>query len=311
MKYGFESEKARLFPSIVQLSITNVCDMACFHCPHSSYTKTKNYHRSYLEMGLFKKIADEIGKNKGSLRILGWGEALMHRRLVEMVEYGKKADIRFINLITNGLKLDEEVSRGLINAKLDVLEVSLDAYKEETYRKIRNNPFFEKIKSNIFRFLELRKQLGGKTYVAVGIVDQPKVAAEIEDFKRFWLRYVEDVIVRKYRDFKGHNKDVSPPSKRHPCRCLWARFNINSEGKVSVCYDDWRNENVIADLTRKGTTISKVWQSKKFDEFRKAHLAGKPFGICAQCNDWIASSWDKPYELVFEKVEKWRNEKGI
>ncbi len=308
VKYGFDSRKSQKFPSIVQLSITNVCDMSCLQCPHSTYVKQEDYSPSYLDIELFKKIADEIGKNKGSLRILGWGEALTHKQLAEMVSYGKKAGIRYINLITNGLKLNEETSRELIKAKLDVLEVSLDAYKKETYEATRNNPFFEKIESNIFNFLKLRTSLSGSTYVAVGIIDQPKALAEINDFKTFWMQHVEDVIVRKYRDFKKHNENIIPPHKRHPCRCLWARFNINSEGKISVCYDDWKNQNIVGDLNKEGASIEKIWQSKMFADYRKAHLAGKPFGICAKCNDWIASSWDKPYELVFEKVKKWRDE---
>jgi pyruvate-formate lyase-activating enzyme len=295
------------FPSIVQLSITNVCDMQCSHCPHSTYARQANYRAGYMSLPLYRKIAAEVGAHRGTIRIFGWGEALLHPDLVEMVAYAKSQQVEFVNLITNGLKLNEALSRGLLNAGLDVLEVSLDAFTDATYRKIRRNAHFAEIKANIFNFLRLREELKGCTYVAVGIIDQPKAAAEIEAFNEFWSHHVDDVVLRKYRDFKGYvSEPILLPTPRYPCRCLWARFNINHKGQVSVCYDDWQGQHVLADMNESGTTIAQVWRSQVFYEFRKSHLEGKPFGICATCNDWIASSWSQPYEDLLERVKQWQ-----
>jgi radical SAM protein with 4Fe4S-binding SPASM domain len=307
MKYGFDSIKSQNFPSMVQISVTNVCDMACSMCPHSAYVKSKNFDKKYIDFELYKRIADEVGRNHGMIRLLGWGEALQHPELVKMVDYAKMKGVKYINLITNGKALSREISEALIKASLDIIEVSLDAYNEETYLEIRRNKFFNLIKNNIFDFVKIRNQLHANTYVTVGIIDQPKVKNEIEDFKNYWLKHVDDVIVRRFRNFKGHVKEyLIEPEKRSPCRCLWARFNITPEGKVTICYDDWESKYIVGNLTDINSTISNIWQNELFKNYRKAHLEGKAFGLCKDCKDWVASSWSYPYEILLEKVENWK-----
>lgn len=312
MKYGFDSEKTNRFPSMVQISITNMCDMSCSMCPHIEFVKQKSFRSQYLDMDLYRRIADEVGENRGTIRLLGWGEALLHPDLVEMVEYAKLAGVEFVTLISNGRQLTKEKSEGLIKAGLDVLEVSLDAYTESTYRAIRRNRFFNTIKDNIFTFLGLRDELGGNTFVAVGIIKQPKAETELEDFKKYWSQIVDDVVVRRYRDFKGYvNEEIETPSTREPCRCLWARFNITPEGKVTVCYDDWQSQYIIADLHSTDMPIEKIWHSETFEQHRMAHLEGRAFGLCKDCKDWIASSWSQPYEVLLEKVRVWQHERTV
>ena len=269
MEYGFYLEKDRVFPAIVQISITNLCDMECNMCPHSDLIKQDYFKPQYLDLELYKQIAHEVGENKGTIRLLGWGEALIHPDLIEMVRFAKQEGVEFVNLITNGKQLTKEKSIGLIEAGLDILEVSLDAYNESTYRAIRNNPHFKNIKKNIFNFIELRNRIKSNTYITLGIINQPKIEAELNEFKKYWLQFVDDIVVRRYRDFKGHIKDfIEIPNKREPCRCLWARFNITPEGKVTVCYDDWQSKYIVADLNDKDATISKILQEivDKVDE---------------------------------------------
>ena len=295
---------------MVQISITNRCDMACSMCPHSEFVKGEGFEFHDLDMGLYQRIAEETGRKKGVIRLLGWGEALLHPDLVEMVEVARQAGVEFVNLITNGKQLTKETSRGLIEAGLDVLEVSLDAYQETTYRAIRRNPYFNRIKENIFAFMKLRDELRGDTFVTVGIIKQPRVEAEFDDFINYWSGVVDDVVVRRYRDFKGHvSETIELPATREPCRCLWARFNITPEGLVTVCYDDWQSRFIVADLNCAGTTIEKIWQSEMFERYRKAHLDGQAFGLCKDCKDWAASSWSQPYEVLLEKVSRWKLER--
>ena len=312
MRYGFNSEQDRRFPSMVQVSITNVCDLACSMCPHTEFSRQKGFIAQYLYMDLYKRIADETGKNGGTIRLLGWGEALLHPDLVKMVEYAKFVGAKFVTLITNGKQLDKETSGGLIKAGLDILEVSLDAYTESTYQAIRRNPYFHRIKENIFTFLRLRDELEGETYVAVGIIKQPRVEAELEDFITYWSQIADDVVVRRYRDFKGYvHEPIELPATREPCRCLWARFNITPEGKVTVCYDDWQSQYIVADLNCEQTTIERIWQGEIFEQYRNAHLEGNAFGLCKDCKDWIASSWSQPYEVLLEKVNRWKEERNV
>jgi len=304
ISYDFENFNSRQFPQIVQITITNVCDMSCSHCPHSSYKKEAGYTPKFMDMSIYKKIVDEMKDYKDStLRIFGWGEALLHKDITNMIEYASNNGV-FTNLITNGLQLNAKKSTELINAGLDVLEVSIDAYTKETYSKTRGSERnFDIVKNNVKTFISLREQLSGHAYVNVSIIDQPLAKPEVEQFKKYWSEISDDVILRKFHDFMGYAKDkdhITLP-KRHPCRCLWARFNITSDGLVSVCFNDWHNKSIIADIKDENTTIKNVWQGKLYSELRQSHLDGNPKGICKNCNDWISASWEMPYERMLEK----------
>jgi hypothetical protein len=156
------------------------------------------------------------------------------------------------------------------------------------------------------RYVSLRNRLHGDTYVTVSIIDQPKAQHEIAEFQQFWSRIVEDVVLRRFHDFMGAATDkeqITLPA-RAPCRCLWSRFNVNSEGIVSVCFNDWDGKSVLGDLNNE--TIQSIWQHDVYRDLRQSHLVGKPKGICANCNDWIGASWVNPYEVLKEKAKQWR-----
>lgn len=307
MEYGFDSAKARKFPPMVQLTITNVCNMACNHCPHPVYRKKNSFKPSFMEMEIYREIIDEIAMYDSSLRIFGWGEPLIHPQLIEMIEYAKYQNIEMTNLITNGLALNEELSLGLVEAGLDVLEISLDAFTPKTYEKIRGSARdFDRIVRNVHRYIELRDELNGHTFIAVSIIKQPKALDEVIPFKDYWSEIVDDVIIRTFHDFMGYAQDrekIELP-KRYPCRCLWSRFNINSEGLITLCFNDWDKKSVLGNMNDPKTTIEKIWKSKDYKDYRRSHLENKPKGICANCKNWIGASWELPYEVLIQKARK-------
>lgn len=306
MEYGFESESAKEFPSIVQLTITNVCDMSCCHCPHSDYKKQPGYKPSFMDMGLYRKVVDEMGQyDNTTLRIFGWGEPLLHPKLVEMIAYATQQGVT-TNLITNGLNMDEKKIISLIEGGLDLLEVSLDALTRETYAKVRGNAKnFDRIFDNLHAFRFHRDRLNRTTYITASIINQPKAQHEVEGFTEYWSNHIDDVVLRQFHDFMGnaHDRDKIELPERHPCRCLWSRFNVNSEGLVSVCFNDWYNETILGDMNVPGTKISGIWKNSGYENMRQNDLNGTPKGVCKNCNDWIGASWEIPYEKLVAKAK--------
>lgn len=306
MGIGFADEKARAFPPIVQVTVTNVCDMQCRHCPHTLYKREPTYRRAYMPMSVFRKVADECADYPGScLRIFGWGEPLLHPQLPDMIAYAKRCGVTTTNLITNGLKLHDEYSRSLIRAGLDVLEVSIDALTAETYAQVRGEPRnLWTVVANTQRYIAIRDQLHGSTYVAVSIIDQPRAHHEVELFKQYWAKRADDVVVRRFHDFMGgaRDRELIVLGPRKPCRVQWSRIHVNMEGLVSICFNDWQNESVLGDMKSPSTTIAGLWRSEQYEELRRCQLAGQPKGICANCNCWVGASWENPYENLIAKA---------
>lgn len=304
--YGFANERDKKFPQMIQLAINNVCNSECSYCPHSSFVLEKDYSPKQMSLELHEKICKEVSNYPNtSIRYLAWGEPMLHPDLDIMVRDAKKLGVSLTNLITNGTLLDVEKSKDLISAGLDVLEVSVNANSLETYELIgKRKDDFHRVVNNTLNFLNLRDTLHGNTYVSVSIIDQPYAKQEVGEFIDFWKDKADRVILRKYHDFLGHNKDIDIKSERHPCRVLWSRFNVNYDGLASICYNDWHNKNIIGDLKKNGETIEGLWNSKRYEEFRQSHLKGTPKGICADCNGWIGASWTLPYEVMLSDVKE-------
>jgi MoaA/NifB/PqqE/SkfB family radical SAM enzyme len=66
--------------------------------------------------------------------LTGEGEPLLHPQLPEIVSLFKEAGL-YVHLFTNGTLLDETTARGLIDAGLDILRVSLWAASPQEYEK--------------------------------------------------------------------------------------------------------------------------------------------------------------------------------
>ena len=85
---------------------------------------------------IFKKIADEAGPHEAYLRISGGGEPMLHPQVTELLVYAKSVGAK-MSLITNGSKFDEENSRALLEANVDMIEFSVDLSEEDTYKVVR------------------------------------------------------------------------------------------------------------------------------------------------------------------------------
>jgi MoaA/NifB/PqqE/SkfB family radical SAM enzyme len=86
----------------------------------------------------------------------GFGEPLFHPEIVEMVSAAKAIGCR-VELITNGTLLTTEISRGLIDAGLDLLWVSLDGASPESYEDVRLGAEFPLVIKNIDSFRAARR----------------------------------------------------------------------------------------------------------------------------------------------------------
>ncbi len=311
--YTFPTIADDRFPPMVQLTITNSCQLDCYHCPQQVYARSEHNDGSQMSLALLRKIANEMqGHPHSALRIFARGEPLLHPDIGEMVRIAKQeARLPVVSLITNGIRLRGGLAEGFIRDGLDVVEVSLDALTEESYRKVRplagkqvrerRTPFYA-IVENVLEYVALRDRLNPSCKIVVSIIDQPQVGQEVDAFIQKWQKLVDRVLRRKFHSFQGRVDGIPLPEKRHPCRVLWSRFNVHSNGDVPLCYNDWKNEEILGNLSDSGTTIEALWHHPVYERYRELHRQQVYPGICAGCRDWTGASWETPYEKVFENV---------
>jgi radical SAM protein with 4Fe4S-binding SPASM domain len=266
-----------------------------------------------MSLAIFRKVVQEMqGYPHAALRIFARGEPLLHPDIVAMVRIAKQeAKLPVVSVITNGLRLQGEIAASFIRDGLDVVEVSLDALTEASYRTVRplaskaarerTSPF-QTIVENVLSYVEMRERLNPSCKIVVSIIDQPLVRQEVEAFIQHWETLVDRVLRRKFHSFQGRVPGIALPEKRPPCRILWSRFNVHSNGDVPLCYNDWKNEDIIGNLADPDTTIASLWRHPTYERYRQLHQQQVFPGICTKCQDWTGASWELPYEKVFTSI---------
>ena len=69
-----------------------------------------------------------------------YGEAFIDRQLVEKVRYAKQKGIKEVGMISNGSLITEKVARGMIEAGLDAINISVDAGGKEVFEADPHRP---------------------------------------------------------------------------------------------------------------------------------------------------------------------------
>lgn len=306
--YGFVKPEHAEFPPIIVVSVTNVCDMACIHCAHPVIKQEPDYRGTFLDPSLHTRIVEEVRKFKDQLWVFRYaadGESLLHPLFLDFVEESKAAGIGPVDLTTNAMSLTEEKMRRLLQAPIDVIDVSLDAYSREAYEKIRIKGRFDEVVGNLKRLIELRDELGSPTKIMTSIIRQKEALDEVEAFKDFWGPRVDEVLVRGLNTDLGivnvsevYFRDV----ERWPCHQFWKRVTLNHLGEIRFCVEDWYNTGIVAKIGEQ--SIQEIWKSALYDRFRQLHLSGRwnEMHLCKPCLDWQHMRWDHGFEKAIDKV---------
>src|SRR5476649_1283620 len=121
-EYGFYDRLNADFPSQIIVDATEVCNLACIHCPHPEFKKSEHYSAGYLSPELNRKMVDEVSHaGRGRVQYIRYtsnGEPLVHPDIYEMLEYAVRESGVFVTITTNGTTLKEKRIRKLIASGL-------------------------------------------------------------------------------------------------------------------------------------------------------------------------------------------------
>ena len=302
MEYKFYDRLSSTFPSQVMVDVTQVCNLSCIHCPHPAYKVSEYYTAEKLEPYLIKKMAEEIKKESNGItkyvRFTSNGEPLLHKNIINFLADTKSISGTTVALTTNGTYLKTKNINKIIETGIDIIDISIDAFKDETYKMIRNGNL-KITRENVLNLIKIINKNNSKLKVIVSYIEQPLNVKETNDFKNFWeTNGASKVIVRTYHSCSGAKKELAEQFKkeqisiqRRPCLYPWERIVLNAHGFLSFCPQDWENGSLISDFRE--TTIKECWQGQFYQNLRNAHLKNsfKDFSFCGNCPDWIHTNW--------------------
>lgn len=301
MIYDFQDKHTLEFPKMVIAGISFACNAECIHCVYSRFSETKESTAKkniFMEEDIFKKIANECSKYHWTLlRLVGFGEPMLHPRFIEMVNYAKGIGCN-VGIITNGSLLDEKIARFLLESEIDAVDISVDAFSKETYEKIRRGLNFEKLVDNVKMFVTMRDKMQKDTFIFCSIVEQKEVMLELSEALEFWGNIADKAVSRKFLTFgllEDEEKRVPYYETRVPCFLLYDRINVDVNGQIRLCGYDSFGKTDFGNI--KDTKIREAWHSKELNRIRKCHQDGRfeDTGICKDCQDWPFHSWQKNY----------------
>jgi len=300
LKYGFYGRLNADFPSQLIMDTTEICNLACIHCPHPQFKKSDLYSGRCLEPELCFKAVDEVREfGKGIcqyIRFTGEGEPFLHKKVKEMLGYAVKNSGTMVTLTTNGSLMTEARADMLIESGVNIVDISIDAFTPETYAKVRVNGVLEVTRKNVLYLLQKSRQ--SKTKVVVSYVEQDANRHESKDFEAFWKSNGADyVIIRRLHSNAGSNGNIAtaikaePAVERRPCLYPWERISLSPRGELLFCPQDWVRGSRVADF--RTTTIREAWSGENYKKLREAHLSNAfaQHSFCGNCPDWKQTRW--------------------
>jgi MoaA/NifB/PqqE/SkfB family radical SAM enzyme len=185
-------DEAPTLPEIVQIESTNICNAKCVFCPRDDMHRDEGI----MDMALFRKIADECAAlNITHMRMHNYGEAFADRNLVEKVRYAKSIGIREVGLISNGSLITERAARGMVDAGLDAINISMDAAGKEVFESTRLGLNYDKVVANVERLIQIRDEAGKRRPKLILSFVRQNNSAEEQHFIAHWRKKADKIHV--------------------------------------------------------------------------------------------------------------------
>ncbi len=150
---------AKAYLSKLYIEPSTQCNLQCRTCIRNSWDEPIGL----MDMHLYRKLLSDLKdfKTLNTLAFWGYGEPLTHPEIVNMVAEAHEMGIN-TELITNGHLLDENKAKGLIQAGLDIMVVSVDGTTQESFGDVRLGGNLMRVEDNIRTLNLLREKMSGK-----------------------------------------------------------------------------------------------------------------------------------------------------
>jgi sulfatase maturation enzyme AslB (radical SAM superfamily) len=270
-------DRAPRLPEIVQIESTNICNAKCVFCPRDEMHR----RQGIMDWALYAKIVDEcVELGIEHVRMHNYGEPFIDRQLVEKVRYAKTRGVPQVGMISNGSLITEDVARGMIEAGLDAINISVDAAGKEIFESTRLGLRYDKVIANIERLLRLREEIGRRRPKLILSFVRQNNSEDERAFIEHWRGIADKVHVTDLHNWAGtlnRESDVT-----YPCYRPWLTFTVLWDGRVSLCCADFDGREILGDM--RSATIREIWNAAPYLRARRQHLESGGPDICRACD---------------------------
>lgn len=291
------------------IETTSRCNLRCRMCPRLDMQRPMQDMPTELFQRVIDQIAEADARREVDLVALhGFGEPLLHQRLLEMIEYAGQRlpkvrahgplrhSMKGLNVSTNAVLLDEQKAEALLDSRLTWIAVSVDGNTADTYEAMRVGARFEQVVENVQRLLDLnRRKPRALPTIAVQVIASRTATPEFEACMARWREEAgaaENVLVelKPYTDWAGQveAEELHVPDCRGDflyvnCGHPYHTQIIDADGRIALCCYDVRAAQGLGNAQEQG--LEELWQGGKLNEIRGTLGRGKAaeLPLCRNC----------------------------
>jgi MoaA/NifB/PqqE/SkfB family radical SAM enzyme len=287
-------------PVYAQLQTVDGCNGACLMCPHAAPSRPGEGR--VMEPALYERILEELGAlgTVRSIVLMLQNEPLLDPLLAGRIRHARAVlgGRGRLAVVTNGTLLTPDRTTELLDAGLNGLDVSIDAYREETYRIIRPGLDFGLVQENARWLLANRRN----AHVRIRFLVQRANEAECRDFVRYWRSLGAHVFVSGMTNRAGAVKGFDRLRSKPPLRARWRRKALGAlgrlapvclapftslcvlvDGRVILCCHDWMHAETYGNLATE--SLAELWNGDRLNGCRHLLWTHRPgeIALCRQC----------------------------
>jgi len=286
-------------PYLVFLDPSSACQFQCAFCPTGCRNVVKAYRKpEVMSIKTYWNVIENLktfNNRIKTLRLYKDGEPLINIHLPYMVELARQSGMfESIDTTTNGVLLLPETSEMLVNAGLDKIVISVEGLNAETYKEFsKYNIDYTDFIYNINYFYKVSRE-----HCLMHIKIAGDNLAE-DDIARFYDMYGNmcDTISIEYTApcwpnfaVENVNRDKNIYGNEIPdgvdiCPYIFYSMAINASGTVSLCFLDWKHEEIIGNLGQPKQDANAIWNGDTINRYRRYMLDKKRNKIlfCRDC----------------------------
>lgn len=295
-------------PWIINLELTNACNLACVFCDHPVFLangmKCRTMDPELLDTAL-SGLGDDVFHELG---LVGLGEPTLNKRLPEHLSVIERFADRFdrVSLNSNLVSLKESITILLLNSAVNAYTFSLNASDRATYKEMMGRDCFDRAVENLRMFLSHRRAIRKDVTVAVQLFDSPRnsmdelrrLLPDLDDVHVFIREVYTKPVIREETPLLIVRQPAEP--HRYPCWDIYTRLYLDVDGNVYPCTignDSYRASSDLCIGNVQRTSLMDLFNGDRMLRARRASENGDlPFAECEQCNIWSFTpnnfTWD-------------------
>lgn len=303
-------------PISAHIDISSLCNYRCSFCfqADTDGMKRNGLKRGFMELSLFEKIVNELSlfpDRIKKIKIGNHGEPTLHPDVVKMVAAARQSGCaEIVEMFTNGSKLEPVLNKGLIEAGLQRINISLEGLSDQRYLEVAGvRQSFDAIVKGVADLYAQKKSMNSELKIYVKIADHTHALrqdtteifvltdAEKEYFYSTFSPHCDEIFVEKIvpqwaeTQLEKQNEvgetgmyGQSIGAWKEACPFVFMYMHFNCDGTVSPCTLDWPRKVVIGNSFHE--SVPDIWNGSAMKELQVAMLAGhrKCVNFCATCS---------------------------